>query len=103
MPNHARSAARAEAIGLLAVALLAIGLFASGALDIAAARAFYDPEPPDHWPLTHRLPWSLLYRAAPWATATLVVAGLAVAQVTEAVQHRAVLNEYQQQREQPGE
>ena len=77
MPNHARSAARAEAIGLLAVALLAIGLFASGALDIAAARAFYDPEPPDHWPLTHRLPWSLLYRAAPWATATLVVAGLA--------------------------
>jgi len=72
-----RSAAGAEAIGLLAVALLAIGLFASGALDIAAARAFYDPVPPDHWPLTHRLPWSLLYRAAPWATATLVVAGLA--------------------------
>jgi membrane-associated PAP2 superfamily phosphatase len=72
-----RNAARAEAIGLLAVALLATGLFASGALDIAAARAFYDPEPPDHWPLTHRLPWSLLYRTAPWATATLVVAGLA--------------------------
>ena len=72
-----RNAARAEAIGLLAVALLATGLFASGALDIAAARAFYDSEPPDHWPLTHRLPWSLLYRTAPWATATLVVAGLA--------------------------
>jgi membrane-associated PAP2 superfamily phosphatase len=72
-----RSAARAEAIGLLAVALLATALFASGALDIAAARAFYDPEPLDHWPLTHRLPWSLLYRAAPWATAVLVVAGLA--------------------------
>jgi len=29
--------------------------------------------------------------------------GLAVAQVTETVQHRTVLNEYQQQREQPGE
>jgi membrane-associated PAP2 superfamily phosphatase len=57
--------------------LLTAGLFASGALDVAAARAFYDPEPLDHWPLTHRLPWSLLYRAAPWATATLVVAGLA--------------------------
>jgi membrane-associated PAP2 superfamily phosphatase len=57
--------------------LLTAGLFASGALDVAAARAFYDPGPLDHWPLTHRLPWSLLYRAAPWATATLVVAGLA--------------------------
>jgi membrane-associated PAP2 superfamily phosphatase len=54
-----------------------MGLFASGALDIAVVRAFYDPDPADHWPLTHQLPWSLLYRAAPWATATLVFAGLA--------------------------
>ena len=72
-----RREGRLEAVCLLALALLTAGLFASGALDIAVARAFYRPEPLDHWPLTHRLPWSLLYRAAPWVTATLVVAGLA--------------------------
>ena len=72
-----RREGRLEAVCLLAVALLTAGLFASGALDIAVARVFYQPEPLDHWPLTHRLPWSLLYRAAPWVTATLVVAGLA--------------------------
>jgi len=78
-PAHRRrlGARWCEGAGLVAIALLTAGLFASGALDIAAARAFYDPEPLDHWPLTQRLPWSLLYRAAPWATATLVVAGLA--------------------------
>jgi lipid A 4'-phosphatase len=72
-----RREGRLEAVCLLALALLTAGLFASGALDIAVARAFYRPEPLDHWPLTHRLPWSLLYRAAPWVTATLVVAGFA--------------------------
>jgi membrane-associated PAP2 superfamily phosphatase len=72
-----RREGRLEAVCLLALALLTAGLFASGALDIAVARAFYHPEPLDHWPLTHRLPWSLLYRAAPWVTATLVIAGLA--------------------------
>jgi lipid A 4'-phosphatase len=72
-----RREGRLEAVCLLALALLTAGLFASGTLDIAVARAFYHPEPLDHWPLTHRLPWSLLYRAAPWVTATLVVAGLA--------------------------
>jgi membrane-associated PAP2 superfamily phosphatase len=68
---------RLEAVCLIALALLTAGLFASGALDIAVARAFYRPDQLDHWPLTHRLPWWLLYRAAPWVTATLVVAGLA--------------------------
>src|ERR1700739_3885666 len=72
-----RREGRREAAWLLASALLAPVLFASGALDLAVARAFYHPEPLDHWPLTHRLPWSLLYRAAPWVTATLVVAGFA--------------------------
>src|ERR1700756_2740495 len=72
-----RREGRREAAWLLASALLATVLFASGALDLAVARAFYHPEPLDHWPLTHRVPWWLLYRAAPWVTGTLVIAGLA--------------------------
>jgi membrane-associated PAP2 superfamily phosphatase len=72
-----RRQGRLEAVGLAAVALLTAGLFASGALDIAVARIFYYPEPLDHWPLARELPWSLLYRAAPWVTATLVIAALA--------------------------
>jgi lipid A 4'-phosphatase len=72
-----RREGRREAAWLLASAVLTTVLFASGALDIAAARAFYQPGPLDHWPLSRQLPWSLLYRAAPWVTATLVVAGLA--------------------------
>lgn len=72
-----RREGRREAVCLVALALLTTGLFASGTLDIGVARAFYHPEPLDHWPLAHELPWSLLYRAAPWVTATLVVAGLA--------------------------
>lgn len=69
-------AQRREAVWLLALALLTAGLFASGALDIAVARAFYRPDPLAHWPLAHELPWSLLYGAAPWVTALLVIAGL---------------------------
>jgi lipid A 4'-phosphatase len=72
-----RREGRLEAVCLIALALLIAGLFASGTLDIAVARAFYHREPPDHWPRAHQLPWSLLYRAAPWVTATLVIAGLA--------------------------
>jgi lipid A 4'-phosphatase len=75
--SRQRPEGRREAVCLLAVALLTAGLFASGALDITVARAFYHPAPADHWPLARELPWSLLYRAAPWVTATLVVAGLA--------------------------
>ena len=73
-----RGAGWREGAALVALALLTAALFASGALDITAARAFYRPEPLDHWLLARELPWSLLYRAAPWVTATLVVAGLAV-------------------------
>jgi len=73
-----RRAGGVEAACLVALALLTAALFASGALDIAAARAFYSPGPLDHWPLAHRPPWSLLYRVAPWATAALAIAGLVV-------------------------
>ena len=72
-----RREGRREALCLLAVAVLTATLFAGGALDIAVARAFYHRGPLDHWPLARQLPWSLLYRAAPWVTATLVTAGLA--------------------------
>lgn len=71
-----RRGGRREAVCLVALALLTAGLFASGALDIAVARAFYRPDPLAHWPLAHQLPWSLLYGAAPWVTALLVIAGL---------------------------
>ena len=72
-----RREGRREAVCLAAIALLTAGLFASGSLDIAVAGLFYSPGPADHWPLARELPWSLLYRAAPWVTATLVIAGLA--------------------------
>ena len=62
---------------MLAIAVVTTAVCASGALDIAVAGAFYRPEPIDHWPLARELPWLLLYRAAPWVTATLVLAGLA--------------------------
>ncbi len=52
-------------------------LFAVTPLDAAAARVFYRRNSVDHWPFAVRLPWSVLYRLAPWVTASLVLAGLA--------------------------
>ncbi len=72
-PPHGRR----EAVYLFVGALLTAGLFASGALDIAAARTFYRPGLLDRWPLAQELPWSLLYRGAQWMTALLVAAALA--------------------------
>ncbi|HYB33250.1 MAG TPA: phosphatase PAP2 family protein [Steroidobacteraceae bacterium] len=66
----------AEALWLAAIALATTLVFASGTADIAAARAFYSPDSADHWPLGRQLPWALLYRAASWITAALVVLGL---------------------------
>jgi len=53
-------------------------VFATSQFDIALARIFYRSEGTDHWPFAVRLPWSVLYRAAPWITASLILAGLAV-------------------------
>jgi lipid A 4'-phosphatase len=50
--------------------------FAVTPLDIEAARLFYNPVGPDHWPLASHLPWSLLYRSAPTITAALLGIGL---------------------------
>jgi membrane-associated PAP2 superfamily phosphatase len=62
---------------LIALAVAVTVLFAVTPLDIAAARAFYRPNALDHWPLARELPWSVLYRLAPWITAALVLSGLA--------------------------
>lgn len=62
---------------LLAAALLTSLIFASGALDIAAARWFFRAAAGDRWPLAREFPWLILYRAAPWITAALVITGLA--------------------------
>jgi membrane-associated PAP2 superfamily phosphatase len=72
-----RRVGRAEALWLLAIAVVTTAAFASGVLDITMARWCYGPGDADHWPLARELPWSLLYRAAPWVSAVLVVAGLA--------------------------
>jgi lipid A 4'-phosphatase len=65
-----------EASCLLAAALVTAAAFASGTLDIAAARWFFRPDALDHWPLAREFPWLILYRAASWITAALVGAGL---------------------------
>jgi lipid A 4'-phosphatase len=58
------------------VALLTTLLFGNGSLDIALLRPFYasDTNP---WPYARLPPWSLLYRAASWLTAVLVIVALA--------------------------
>ena len=66
-----------EAGCLLAAALVTAVVFATGTLDIAAARWFFRPAAADHWPLAEEFPWRVLYHAAPWITALLILAGLA--------------------------
>lgn len=61
---------------LLAAAIVTTALFAFTPLDLDAARIFYDPRSPDHWPLASRMPWVVLYRAATWLTAGLLIWGL---------------------------
>jgi lipid A 4'-phosphatase len=79
---------RREGLCLLAAALLTALLFASGTLDIAAARWFYRADAADHWPLARQFPWPLLYRAATWITASLVIMGLAALAASTAAARR---------------
>jgi lipid A 4'-phosphatase len=72
-----RPARESEAICLVAIALVTAVVFASGSVDIAVASWFYRPDAADHWPLARQFPWPLLYRAATWITALLVILGLA--------------------------
>lgn len=66
-----------ELLVLLGLGALATVLFAVTPLDVAAARMFYRADDADRWPLAGELPWSALYMAAPWITASLVLVGLA--------------------------
>jgi membrane-associated PAP2 superfamily phosphatase len=68
---------RREIAWLLGLAVVVTLVFAATPLDIAAARLFYRPGALDRWPLAKELPWSVLYRLAPWVTASLVIVGLA--------------------------
>jgi hypothetical protein len=61
---------------LIAVAVTLI--FFDGRLDLAAARTFYSAQAEEHWPLGGVTPWSVLYRLAPWITASLALIGLGV-------------------------
>jgi lipid A 4'-phosphatase len=67
-----------EAALLAILAVFVTLVFAFSPLDIEASRLFYRPEAVDHWKLAKDLPWSVLYRAAPWITASLVILGLVV-------------------------
>ena len=66
-----------DALVALCVCAFIGALFADGGLDLAAARFFYRADGTDPWPLGGLMPWSLLYRMAPWITASLVLGGLA--------------------------
>jgi lipid A 4'-phosphatase len=68
---------RRDLLVFLGIAAFVTVLFAVTPLDLAAARIYFRPEMVNHWPLATRLPWSVLYRMAPWITASLVVTGLA--------------------------
>ncbi len=76
-PRAAARDWRRDALVALAVCAVATAVFAGGALDLGAAALFYDAHAQEHWPLGSRMPWSLLYRMAPWITASLVLGGLA--------------------------
>ncbi len=65
-----------EAVWLAAIALFVTLLFGVSSLDIAAAGLFYRPGAVDRWPLATEFPWPVLYDAATWITASLVIAGL---------------------------
>jgi lipid A 4'-phosphatase len=67
-----------EALLLVTGAVAVTVIFAVTPLDIDAARVFYNPVGPDHWPLASHVPWSILYRSAPPIAASLLLVGLAI-------------------------
>jgi lipid A 4'-phosphatase len=71
-----RHDSRPELILLIALAVVVTVLFALTPLDIDAARLFFRPDDADHWRLAKHWPWSVLYRLAPFITASLLISGL---------------------------
>ena len=74
----ARRAWLPEALLLIAAAVVVAGAFASPTLDLESARVFFRPNLADRWPFARDMPWSMLYDAAPWITAALIIGGLVV-------------------------
>jgi len=68
---------RRDLVVFLGLCATATVVFAVTPLDIVASSVFYRPDALNHWPFATRFPWSVLYRLAPWVTASLVLAGLA--------------------------
>jgi membrane-associated PAP2 superfamily phosphatase len=69
---------RYDAIVLVAIGALLTVVFVTTPLDLTVARLFYSPDVTNHWPIGNEAPWSVLYRAAPWLTSLMLLAGLAV-------------------------
>jgi lipid A 4'-phosphatase len=67
---------RVDALIAIAIGIALALVFATTPLDIATARVFYRADAAGHWPLAGEPPWSVLYRMAPWITASLVLIGL---------------------------
>lgn len=67
-----------ELMVLVALSIVAIVLFAASGLDIETMRPFYHPNHVDPWSNKEQPLWSLFYRSAPWITASLAVAGVAL-------------------------
>ena len=65
-----------EASLLCAIAAMVTVVFAVTPLDVDVARLFYRTDGSDHWPFGKVWPWSVLYRLAPFITASLLVLGL---------------------------
>src|SRR3954468_10282815 len=65
-----------ELLILIGLCVLAIVVFAVTDLDVETARWFYLPDAEDHWATANHWPWSALYSAAPWITASLVITGV---------------------------
>jgi len=62
----------------IGIALAMTAAFADGRIDFATLRPFFDAGAPGHWPHGNEPPWSILYRAAPWITASLAGGGFVV-------------------------
>jgi lipid A 4'-phosphatase len=75
---------------LLGLAIVATIVFAATPMDVAACRPFYRGDEADRWPVAKQPFWSLLYGAAPWLAASLVLAGLGVL-VVGLARHRDML------------
>ena len=71
-------------------AVVLTGVFANGQLDLGLTRLFFSAGSDEHWPRGQQVPWSLLYSASSWITASLVLGGLFFLAVA-LVRHRPVL------------